>query len=73
MDADFLESEPLLQANCFSAALPGTHALGRVRSPHAKSITTWLVETEVLPGSEQYFSRPQRRGKLWRKGDPDFP
>ena len=30
MEADFRESEPLLQANCFSAALPGAHALGRV-------------------------------------------
>ena len=39
MALDFRQSEPLLQANCFSAALPGAHALGRVhrskkRIPH---------------------------------------
>ena len=55
MEADFRESEPLLQANCISAALPGAHALGRVRSPHAKLIATWLVETEMLPEQSNTF------------------
>ena len=49
MEADFRESGPLHQAMRVSAALPGAHALGRVRSPHAKFIATWLVETEMLP------------------------
>ena len=49
MEADFRESEHLLQANCFSAALPGAHALGRVRSPQIRLIATWPVETEMLP------------------------
>ena len=66
MEADFRESEPLLQANCFSAALPGAHALGRVRCHMARG-------DGDASGTEQYFSRPQRRGKSWRNGDADFP
>ena len=55
MEADFGESDPLLQANCFSAALPGAHALGRVRSHHAKWIATWLVEPEMLSEQSNTF------------------
>ena len=55
MEADFRESGPLHQAMRVSAALPGAHALGRVRSPHAKLIATWLVETEMLPEQSNTF------------------
>ena len=73
MDQNFAESMHLLGANAFSAALPGVHALGRVHSPHAVIISTWLVKTEMLSTVVEQPFIEQCRGKSWRKGVNHFP
>ena len=72
MEQNFGETMPQLRASCILAALPGAHALGRVHSHHVESITTWLVETEIVSVLEEQYFIAQRRGKSWRRVVADF-